>query len=86
MLWFKTASCPFAFQTKGKLQIGTGADVEKYLSTAQIQDCGNADLQKLKVMSQCEWKQSICAVCYANHGVGSVPKKTRHDQQRDPDF
>ncbi|KAK7912645.1 hypothetical protein WMY93_012856 [Mugilogobius chulae] len=34
--------------TKGKLQIGTASDVEKYLSTAQIQDWRNADLQKYK--------------------------------------
>uniref|UniRef100_A0A3P9LHU4 Pleckstrin homology domain containing, family G (with RhoGef domain) member 7 n=1 Tax=Oryzias latipes TaxID=8090 RepID=A0A3P9LHU4_ORYLA len=43
--------------TKGKLQIGTGADVEKYLSTAQIQDCGNADLQKLKDFSLAQFLQ-----------------------------
>ncbi|KAF6735637.1 Pleckstrin homology domain-containing family G member 7 [Oryzias melastigma] len=43
--------------TKGKLQIGTVADVEKYLSTAQIEDCGNADLQKLKDFSLAQFLQ-----------------------------
>lgn len=34
--------------TKGKLQISTASDVEKHLSTAQIQDWRNPDFQKYK--------------------------------------
>lgn len=39
----------FLAQTKGKLQISTASDVEKHLSTAQIQDWRNPDFQKYKV-------------------------------------
>lgn len=46
----KKSKWPFSRRstTKGKLQIGTAADVEKYLSTAQIQDWRNTDFQKYK--------------------------------------
>lgn len=46
----KKSKWPFSRRstTKGKLQIGTAADVEKYLSTAQIQDWRNSDFQKYK--------------------------------------
>lgn len=46
----KKSKWPFSRRstTKGKLQIGTAADVEKYLSTAQIQDWRNPDFQKYK--------------------------------------
>lgn len=46
----KKSKWPFSRRstTKGKLQIGTAADVQKYLSTAQIQDWRNPDFQKYK--------------------------------------
>ncbi|KAJ0028979.1 hypothetical protein NQD34_003976 [Periophthalmus magnuspinnatus] len=46
----KKSKWPFSRRStsKGKLQIGTASDVEKYLSTAQIQDWRNPDFQKYK--------------------------------------
>lgn len=63
------------FQTKGKPQTGTVLDIEKYLSTAQIQDWRNVDLQKYKV----------------RHVVGSdcregLYSQATSEQLRDPDF
>lgn len=62
------------FQTKVKSQIGTALDVEKYLSSSQIQDWRNSDLQRYKVRDEhCQQQEplSIQAVCYVNHCVGS---------------
>ncbi|TKS73285.1 Pleckstrin -like proteiny domain-containing family G member 7 [Collichthys lucidus] len=42
-------------QTKGKSQTGTATDVEKYLSTSQIQDWRNSDLQRYKDYSVAEF-------------------------------
>ncbi|XP_047451415.1 pleckstrin homology domain-containing family G member 7 [Mugil cephalus] len=46
----KKSKWPFSRRgtTKGKLQTGTVSDIEKYLSTAQIQDWKNTELQKYK--------------------------------------
>ncbi|XP_029951554.1 pleckstrin homology domain-containing family G member 7 [Salarias fasciatus] len=46
----KKSKWPFSRRstTKGKPQIGTVSDIEKYLSTAQIQDWRSSDLQKYK--------------------------------------
>ncbi|CAN9499161.1 unnamed protein product [Ophioblennius macclurei] len=46
----KKSKWPFSRRstTKGKSQIGTVSDIEKYLSTAQIQDWRSTDLQKYK--------------------------------------
>ncbi|XP_026220648.1 pleckstrin homology domain-containing family G member 7 isoform X2 [Anabas testudineus] len=46
----KKSKWPFSRRstTKGKSQTGTVSDIEKYLSTAQIQDWRNSDLQKYK--------------------------------------
>lgn len=53
----KKSKWPFSRRstTKGKLQIGTAADVEKYLATAQIQDWRNSDFQKYKDYSVAEF-------------------------------
>ncbi|XP_034032683.1 pleckstrin homology domain-containing family G member 7 [Thalassophryne amazonica] len=47
--------------SKGKLQIGTASDIEKYLSTAQIEDWRNTDLQKYKAFSLTEFLQDQSA-------------------------
>lgn len=46
----KKSKWPFSKRNtaKGKSQIGTVSDIEKYLSTAQIQDWRNSELQKYK--------------------------------------
>lgn len=46
----KKSKWPFSRRstTKGKSQVGTVSDIEKYLSTAQIQDWRNSELQKYK--------------------------------------
>ncbi|KAM8752090.1 pleckstrin homology domain-containing family G member 7 [Acanthopagrus schlegelii] len=46
----KKSKWPFSRRstTKAKLQTGTASDVEKYLSTAQIQNWRNSDLQRYK--------------------------------------
>ncbi|XP_072291776.1 pleckstrin homology domain-containing family G member 7, partial [Eucyclogobius newberryi] len=53
----KKSKWPFSRRstTKAKLQIGTASDVEKHLSTAQIQDWRNADFQKYKDYSVAEF-------------------------------
>ncbi|XP_059190376.1 pleckstrin homology domain-containing family G member 7 [Centropristis striata] len=46
----KKSKWPFSRRstTKGKPQIGTASDIEKYLSTSQIQDWRSSDLQRYK--------------------------------------
>ncbi|XP_023262429.1 pleckstrin homology domain-containing family G member 7 isoform X1 [Seriola lalandi dorsalis] len=53
----KKSKWPFSRRstTKGKLQTGTVSDIEKYLSTAQIQDWRDTDLQKYKDYSLAEF-------------------------------
>ncbi|XP_067358603.1 pleckstrin homology domain-containing family G member 7 isoform X2 [Channa argus] len=55
----KKSKWPFSRRstTKGKSQTGTVSDIEKYLSTAQIQDWRNSDLQKYKDYSLAEFLQ-----------------------------
>uniref|UniRef100_A0A8D3A2T4 Pleckstrin homology domain containing, family G (with RhoGef domain) member 7 n=1 Tax=Scophthalmus maximus TaxID=52904 RepID=A0A8D3A2T4_SCOMX len=53
----KKSKWPFSRRstTKGKSQTGTVSDLEKYLSTAEIQDWRNCDLQKYKDYSLAEF-------------------------------
>ncbi|KAK2842103.1 hypothetical protein Q5P01_012303 [Channa striata] len=53
----KKSKWPFSRRStsKGKLQITTVSSIEKYLSTAQIQDWRNSDLQKYKDYSLAEF-------------------------------
>nr|XP_046250862.1 pleckstrin homology domain-containing family G member 7 [Scatophagus argus]XP_046250863.1 pleckstrin homology domain-containing family G member 7 [Scatophagus argus]XP_046250864.1 pleckstrin homology domain-containing family G member 7 [Scatophagus argus] len=53
----KKSKWPFSRRstTKGKSQTGTASDVEKYLSTSQIQDWRNSDLQRYKDYSLAEF-------------------------------
>ncbi|XP_041652022.1 pleckstrin homology domain-containing family G member 7 [Cheilinus undulatus] len=53
----KKSKWPFSRRstTKGKLQMCTASDVEKYLSTTQIQDWRNSDLQRFKDFSLAEF-------------------------------
>ncbi|XP_058502370.1 pleckstrin homology domain-containing family G member 7 [Solea solea] len=53
----KKTKWPFSRRntTKGKSQTGTVSDIEKYLSTAQIQDWRNNELQKYKDFSLAEF-------------------------------
>ncbi|XP_028264597.1 pleckstrin homology domain-containing family G member 7 [Parambassis ranga] len=55
----KKSKWPFSRRstTKGKSQTGTVLDIEKYLSTAQIQDWRNSELQKYKDYSLAEFLQ-----------------------------
>lgn len=55
----KKSKWPFSRRNtaKGKPQMGTVSDIEKYLSTAQIQDWRNSDLQKYKDYSLAEFLQ-----------------------------
>ncbi|KAK9516862.1 hypothetical protein VZT92_024771 [Zoarces viviparus] len=54
----KKSKWPFRRSTtKGKSQTGTASDIEKYLSSSQIQDWRNADLQKYKDFSLAEFLQ-----------------------------
>ncbi|XP_041852386.1 pleckstrin homology domain-containing family G member 7 isoform X2 [Melanotaenia boesemani] len=55
----KKSKWPFSRRstTKGKLQIGTVSDIEKYLSTVQVQDWRNAAFQKYKDFSLAEFLQ-----------------------------
>ncbi|XP_027887331.1 pleckstrin homology domain-containing family G member 7 [Xiphophorus couchianus] len=55
----KKSKWPFSRRstTKGKLQVGTVSDIEKYLSMAQIQDWRNTDFQKYKDFSLAEFLQ-----------------------------
>ncbi|XP_054893864.1 pleckstrin homology domain-containing family G member 7 [Poeciliopsis prolifica] len=55
----KKSKWPFSRRstTKGKLQVGTVSDIEKYLSTVQIQDWRNTDFQKYKDFSLAEFLQ-----------------------------
>lgn len=55
----KKSKWPFSRRstTKGKLQTCTVSDIEKYLSTAQIQDWRNSELQKYKDYSLAEFLQ-----------------------------
>ncbi|KAM7002712.1 pleckstrin homology domain-containing family G member 7 [Tautogolabrus adspersus] len=53
----KKSKWPFSRRstTKGKTQMCTASDVEKYLSTSQIQDWRNSDLQRFKDFSLAEF-------------------------------
>ncbi|CAJ1056976.1 pleckstrin homology domain-containing family G member 7 [Xyrichtys novacula] len=53
----KKSKWPFSRRgtTKGKVQMCTASDVEKYLSTSQIQDWRNPDLQRYKDFSLSEF-------------------------------
>ncbi|XP_039665519.1 pleckstrin homology domain-containing family G member 7 isoform X1 [Perca fluviatilis] len=53
----KKSKWPFSRRgtTKGKSQTGTASDIEKYLSTSQIQDWRNPDLQRYKDYSLAEF-------------------------------
>ncbi|KAK5867610.1 hypothetical protein PBY51_012081 [Eleginops maclovinus] len=55
----KKSKWPFSRRstTKGKSQTGTAADIEKYLSTSQIQDWRNQDLQRYKEYCLAEFLQ-----------------------------
>ncbi|XP_068578979.1 pleckstrin homology domain-containing family G member 7 isoform X2 [Cebidichthys violaceus] len=54
----KKSKWPFRRSTtKGKSQTGTASDIEKYLSSSQIQDWRNPDLQKYKDYSLAEFLQ-----------------------------
>ncbi|XP_029010721.1 pleckstrin homology domain-containing family G member 7 isoform X2 [Betta splendens] len=55
----KKSKWPFSRRstTKGKSHAGTVSDIEKYLSTAQIQDWRNPDLQKYKDYSLADFLQ-----------------------------
>ncbi|KAJ4938086.1 hypothetical protein JOQ06_002712 [Pogonophryne albipinna] len=55
----KKSKWPFSRRstTKGKSQTGTAADIENYLSTSQIQDWRNHDLQRYKEYSLAEFLQ-----------------------------
>ncbi|XP_071358859.1 pleckstrin homology domain-containing family G member 7 [Trachinotus anak] len=55
----KKSKWPFSRRStsKGKSQPGTVSDIEKYLSTAQIQDWRDTDLQKYKDFSLAEFLQ-----------------------------
>ncbi|KAF7658791.1 hypothetical protein LDENG_00007800 [Lucifuga dentata] len=55
----KKSKWPFSRRstTKGKSQRGTASDIEKYLSTAQIQDWRNTDFQKYKDCSLANFLQ-----------------------------
>ncbi|KAI3371451.1 hypothetical protein L3Q82_024048, partial [Scortum barcoo] len=55
----KKSKWPFSRRstTKGKSQIGTASDIEKYLSTSQIQDWRNSDLQRYKDYCLAEFLQ-----------------------------
>ncbi|XP_061825906.1 pleckstrin homology domain-containing family G member 7 isoform X1 [Nerophis lumbriciformis] len=55
----KKSKWPFSRRstTKGKSQNGTVSDIEKYLTTAQIQDWRNCDLHKYKDYSLAEFLQ-----------------------------
>lgn len=56
--WCSCVSSPFTLQTKAKLQMSTASDIEKYLSTAQIQNWMNSDLQRYKVSNErCQQQQ-----------------------------
>ncbi|KAM3609201.1 uncharacterized protein V6R79_010995 [Siganus canaliculatus] len=53
----KKSKWPFSRRgtTKGKSQTGTATDIEKYLSTSQIQDWRNSDIQRYKDYSLAEF-------------------------------
>ncbi|XP_035520238.1 pleckstrin homology domain-containing family G member 7 isoform X1 [Morone saxatilis] len=55
----KKSKWPFSRRstTKGKSQTGTASDIEKYLSTSQIQDWRNSDLQRYKDYSLADFLQ-----------------------------
>ncbi|KAM9351804.1 pleckstrin homology domain-containing family G member 7 [Symphorus nematophorus] len=55
----KKSKWPFSRRstTKGKSQTGTASDVEKYLSTSQIQDWRDSDLQRYKDFCLAEFLQ-----------------------------
>lgn len=59
----KKSKWPFSRRstTKGKSQTGTTPDIEKYLSTSQIQDWRNSDLQRYKDYSLAEFLRDQCS-------------------------